>query len=279
MSRISPKQKSEPLRLSALPMYDLPQLEPATDALWSAIAERLISAGANAPSSLARGDDYAAVWRDPNLLLSQTCGYPLLKKLRQNVQLVATPAYAVPGCIGTKHSSFFIVNAASGNEELSDLRGRVCVVNEFDSNTGMNLLRYAVAPLAKEAIFFHSVIITGSHHNSLKAVAGGRADLAAIDCVSFYHFARFEPELTSQVRIIGQSQPIEAPPFITSHNTEPATLRILQDALMDAARSPSLQWAFAALAIEGFETRTFADYEDILRLEKEALSFGYHTLS
>jgi hypothetical protein len=46
---------------------------------------------------------------------------------------------------------------------LDDLRGGRCAVNDLGSNSGMNLLRAEIAPLANGKAFFKSVLVTGSH--------------------------------------------------------------------------------------------------------------------
>jgi len=260
-------------------MYDLPQLRQATDAFWQAIAARLKSSGvADVPFSLNRTDDYAATWADPGLLLGQTCGYPLLKQLQDKVQVIAAPIYRSRYDDHAEHGSLFIVNVKSKYESLKNLRGSVCAVNGFDSNTGMNLLRAAIAPLAEGRDFFRSVNVTGSHHGSLSAVAKGVADLAAIDSVSFAHFERFEPELTQNVREIGQSAKTPTPPLITSRETDARTFAQLRTALFDAAADPKLESVCSALLISGFASRTATDYERILHLEQTAARLGYPDL-
>ncbi|MEO1530805.1 MAG: phosphate ABC transporter substrate-binding protein, partial [Pseudomonadota bacterium] len=86
-------------------MYDLPALRPQTDALWAGIAAGLRARGVNAPGALTRAADVHAPWRDPALLLGQTCGYPFWHALRGHVRLVATPVYAAPGCDGSTYRS------------------------------------------------------------------------------------------------------------------------------------------------------------------------------
>jgi ABC-type phosphate/phosphonate transport system substrate-binding protein len=265
--------------IAALPMYDLPQLQQATDAFWQAIAERLRHAGVtDVPLSLTRSNGYRAAWRHPQLLLGQTCGYPLLTRLKNTVQIVATPIYRSPGCEGIEHCSFFIVNAKARHRMLPDLRGSICAVNGFDSNTGMNLLRAAIAPIAQRRHFFSSVLVTGAHYESLKAVANGYADITAIDCISFEHFQRFEPELTKRVVVIGESPRTAAPPFITSKNTDAQTVDILKKVLKDVAIAPELDSIRTALNIDGFAFETETAYERLLLLEKSAIAFGYPKL-
>ncbi len=78
--------------IAALPMYDLPHLQTANNALWRAIAARLTAGGIqDVPQGLSRGIPVADLWQHPKLLLAQSCGYPLVTSLRNAVKVVATP--------------------------------------------------------------------------------------------------------------------------------------------------------------------------------------------
>ncbi|HEV7445323.1 MAG TPA: phosphate ABC transporter substrate-binding protein, partial [Steroidobacteraceae bacterium] len=150
-------------RIAALPMYDFPQVRDAHDAFWTALAGRLTAAGLrDVPRELSRDLGHFDVWRHPELLFAQGCEYPLAKSFADRVRLVATPRYSAPGCEGGNYRSAIIVRREETGS-LTDFRGRRCVVNEMDSNSGMNLLRAAVAPLAGGARYFASVAVSGSH--------------------------------------------------------------------------------------------------------------------
>ena len=85
-----------------------------------------------------------------------------------------------------------IRRADDERRELVAFRGSVAAINGENSNSGMNLFRAAIAPIAMGA-FFAKVVATGSHVASLRAVAAGEADLAAVDCVSFALITREQP--------------------------------------------------------------------------------------
>src|SRR5580693_1247535 len=106
-------------------MYDFPWIAAANDALWSAISARLAEAGVQAPRTLTRGGDLAALWRHPGLVFGQTCGYPYVTSLRDEVTLIATPEYAFPGCVGAWHRSFIIRRASDPRCRLSEFRGGI----------------------------------------------------------------------------------------------------------------------------------------------------------
>ena len=220
-------------RFAALPMYDFPALHAVTDAFWSAIAARLRAAGvADVPTALTRDMGHVDTWRDPRLLLGQACQYPLAKSWHEAVQLLAIPAYAAPGCDGSRYRSAIIVRAEDPARRLEDLRGRRCAVNERDSNSGSNLLRAAIAPLARQGRFFSSVELTGGHLQSAQSVAAGTADVAAIDCVSYAHIGRFYSQLTARLRILDWTPSSPGLPYITARASDPSTSRHCE------ARSP-----------------------------------------
>ncbi len=135
------------------------------------------------------------------------------------MQLVATPLYTAIGCVGPFYRSAIVVRRYEPAATLADMRGTRCVVNEWSSNSGMNLLRAAIAPLAAGAEFFESVDLSGSHRRSIEMVADGEADLAAIDCVSWAHFQQIAPEPTGALRVLGWTETSPSLPYVTAAGT------------------------------------------------------------
>ena len=62
--------------IAALPMYDRPETQDATDRFWALIRDRLRAGGIPAPDHLTRDRDPWDIWTDPDLVLAQTCGLP-----------------------------------------------------------------------------------------------------------------------------------------------------------------------------------------------------------
>ena len=261
-------------------MYDFPEIRDATDAFWSSLSEKLRTRGvANVPAHLTRPNDLPTFWSDPNLLFGQTCGYPLSIGLCGEAKIIATPVYDAPGCEGARYGSFLIVPAASSTTSLADTKGGICAINMSDSNTGMNLLRAAIADIGGTAPFFAKVIETLSHRKSLAMVASGQADIAAIDCVSFFHFSQIEPEITHSVRIIGETRKTPGLPFITSAATPDDTLYIMREALIETVHQiPRPAW-LDTLKLRDIEVLPHAAYDTVLELEREAAAKHYPILA
>jgi ABC-type phosphate/phosphonate transport system substrate-binding protein len=265
--------------LAALPMYDFPWTAAANDVLWAAMAARLNAAGVEAPKTLTRGGDLDALWRNPQLVFGQTCGYPYVTRLKDAVALIAAPIYAFPGCDGAWHRSYIIRRASDPRRGLSEFRGAIAGLNACDSNTGMNLFRAALAPIAGGAPFFRAIAVTGSHEASVAAVADGRADLAAIDCVSFALLARGRPELIERVAVVAESPPSPGLPFIANARLEASTIAAVRAALLGALADPSLADARATLGLKGARETTPAEYDRIAEIEREAAAAGYPRLA
>jgi ABC-type phosphate/phosphonate transport system substrate-binding protein len=266
-------------RIAALPMYDFPELTDAHDALWADLARRLSAAGIEGvPSALTRELGTQAVWGHPGLLLGQGCEYPLAKSFAAEIRVVATPCYGVPGCDGARYRSAIVVRVDDPATSLADLRGRRCVINERDSNSGMNLFRAAIAPFAGGAPFFGAVTSSGAHRRSAEMVATGQADVAALDCVSFAHFQRLSPQTTSTLRVLALTPASPGLPLITARATDDATLARLRSCLRAAAADPTLQPVRARLFLEGFDLQPRQDFAAVLELERSAERLGYPRL-
>lgn len=259
--------------LVSIAMYvTSPPLAHATAELWSFLRQYLSQAGLeDLPEKLDRTVPYDQAWLRPDLLLSQTCGYPFASSLRGRVRLVATPVYGHPGCDGPLMRSFIIVRKDSSLGSLEDLRDTTAAINSPDSNSGSNLFRAAVAPLARDGRFFGRIIETGSHGGSIAAVADGRADSAAIDCITYANIRRFDPGQIEGIRIIAETPKGPGLPFITSGDASDERVQLLRSALDAAIREPSLAITRATLGLVDFAVLSEADYEPLLSLAGDTL--------
>ncbi|MEA2781311.1 MAG: hypothetical protein QOK29_2855 [Rhodospirillaceae bacterium] len=267
------------MMLASLPMYDLPGTADATAAFWHGLAGHLRHAGiSDVPDRLAQQPTLPDHWLSRDLLLSQTCGYPLISMLKGRVQLVATPCYAAPGCEGPEYCSLIIVPADSSAKALADLRGKRAAYNAPESQSGFNVLRAAVAPLAERGRFFGAAIETGSHAASVELVAAGKADVAAIDCVSFALFQRYGRPAASGVRVLCRSASAPSLPLIAAGDTDADRLGRLRKGLRAAMADPKLVDAREALLLRDIMLLPDSAYERIVEIERTAIQTGYPSL-
>lgn len=267
------------MSLASLPMYDLPAIRPAAEAWWSGLAAACRAEGLeDIPRSLSWLGDPRDHWRDPGLLFSQTCGYPLMTLLGDQVKVIATPCYAAEGCSGPFYSSALVVRAGDPAQRLSDLRGRRAAYNSRDSQSGYNVLRALVAPLAGGRSFFSATLETGGHGASLDAVAEQRADIAAIDCVTLALHRRHRPAVADGLRVLAYGPSTPGLPYVTAGSRGEEDLLRLREALYEALADPSLAEARQALLLTGASVLPEDAYEAILEMREEAAAEGYSEL-
>lgn len=239
----------------AFPMYDV---HPAgTDALAAAIQRRFPDARFQRPT------DLLAHWQRDDLLLSQTCGYPLVTLLPE-VQVVGCFHYTAPGCEGINYRSQLVVRQVEAGKTVRDFRGQVAACNSKDSQSGYHALRNSVR---HDDAFFRSIVWTGSHRQSLRALQRGAADIAAIDCVSLALLARYEPQALTGLTVIGETALTPGLPLIASRHISAQTLNALREALTEIAHEAGIA---EPLLIGGFSPASRRDYDVILKASSYA---------
>ncbi len=241
--------------LASLPMYDWPEIREDTDRFWAALATEL-----GVSVELWRGTDYTAPWRDPDLLFSQTCGYPFTHALRGQVELVATPHYAADGCEGPNYCSFVF---ARKQKPLATFRGQIAAINGPDSMSGMLALKLAFAGVTMPMPFFADTIVTGGHIASLQAVQKGEADVCAIDAVCVALAKRYRPSLLEGMHVVAQSPSVPGLPFITQQ----FEVLALQNALTKIFEDEALSETRERLLLKSFSILKTSDYDVILQRE------------
>ena len=242
---------------------------------WRQLLDRffaLLHPGESAPEIVFDSD--RSVLLEKNLLFGHTCGYPLMTHLRGELLPFCVPCFDLPGCDGGRYSSRLVVAADSAVETLSDCRGAIVAINSADSNSGMNLLRHALATAGARPPFFREVLMTGGHGSSLAAVAGGRAQLAAIDCVSYRLIEDQDPRLAKATRSLGFSARTCGLPLVVPA-ARAATAPLDEWTATLGRALEALPAVRQTLHLEGFTRVDEQDYRSILELETAAIDRGY----
>lgn len=227
--------------LATLPMYDWPEVRGQVDQFYADLRARV----PQLPAVLTRPEtpqDLHALWRDAALMIGQTCWGPMQAGLDAHVHVLAQPLYDdIPGGKGAYYRSVIIMRGGRtcpppphDAAELPDgLMGGRPAINAPDSLSGhIALAQDMGAPkLANRAL------ITGNHRASVRAVAEGAADFAAIDCRSWALAQRHEPAARG-LTVTGWTAPRPGLPFITARTTPLGLRRALANALAQLGAQP-----------------------------------------
>ena len=107
---------------------------------------------------------------------------------------------------------------------------------------------------------------------------GDQADVMAIDCVLHALLLRHRPGALAGTRILAQSAPVPAPPFVISVALPDDTRMRVREGLMEALLDPALVEARSNLLLEGVELLPAHEYLKIVEIEAIALRRGYFEL-
>lgn len=237
--------------IASLMMYHRPELSAAHDRWWQGIRDRLRRASIDAPDELSRDAEEFPVWRHPGLVLGQTCGMPFRLWLHPHVTLVGTPDYGLHGCAPGYYRSALVVRADDPGGDVAEFKTARFAYNQGFSQSGFAAAYWHTRP---HGFFFERRLQTGSHLASARAVAEGRADIAAIDAVTWRNAQAFDP-FTEGLRVLDWTVPTPGLPFITADGGK-------VDAVFDAVQG----------AIEGLcaEDAAALGVKDLVRIPKDA---------
>jgi len=242
-------------------MYDLPEARHLTDAWWQGLARHLQALGFEGlPTQLERTLDEEQVWASPELLLSQTCGYPLALNWHQTLQPVLTPSYSAPGCNGIEYLSHIVVHADNTCRTVEELRGARLAFNSEQSNSGWRMLLQLLNTLPASEEFIVNRRMSGAHRQSIEMVRLGQADYCAVDCVSHALLARHAPSALAGTRVLCDTPRSVGLPYVTSRQLGGDRLQHLREAIFNALEDPELKHIREELLISGGEVVELDDY-------------------
>lgn len=204
--------------IASLMMYRRPQLDAAHGRYWQLIREHLRTAGIDSPDALSQDAEEFAVWTDPDLVLSQTCGMPYRTWLHDKVTLVGTPDFGLPDCPPGHYNSALIVRADDQRASIADFIDGTFAYNQTFSQSGYGAPYWHLHPL-----WFSRLLHTEQHLLSARAVADGRADIASIDAVTWRLITQYEP-FARDLRVLDWTEPTPGLPLITSKGRDAAAI-------------------------------------------------------
>ncbi|MFK7868547.1 MAG: phosphate/phosphite/phosphonate ABC transporter substrate-binding protein [Roseobacter sp.] len=206
---------------ASLPMYDTAMTRAANDRFWQLIRTSL----GFGPLRLDRSTDPWDLWRAPDLLFSQTCGLPYRTELRDLVTLIGTPDYGLPDCPPGYYRSVIVVRRNDRRTALADFAGARLARNDIRSQSGWAALEAHLQESGAGFSFSDNVDTTGSHAASAQAVLDRRADLAALDAVTWAELKKAQASMDG-LRVLCKTRPTPGLPFITAKARDPKSITV-----------------------------------------------------
>jgi ABC-type phosphate/phosphonate transport system substrate-binding protein len=227
-------------------MYPFEPLHGAWERLWSAIHER----APWTPASLRWDGTAHDHWTDPDCLVAQACGWPVVTSLHGHVEVVGAFTLALDGGDGHRYRSVVMANRPLALADLVAERA-TAAVNAPDSLSGwVSLLAAAVGPGGS---WPGPVLLTGGH-------------VASIDALSLAFVRRYEPELVFGLHEIDHGPSVPSLPVVVRVGTPAQRVDELRRAILDAFGVRELVGAREELLLDGFVPLEDRDYAPLLAL-------------
>lgn len=217
----------------------------------------------------------------PELLLRETYGETndLIRYERCDLALVCTYAFVrgelefgmemlvVPVINGvTNYHSLILVSAESQASTLLDLEGARFASADIMSTSGW---LYPAMWLKERGVdaneFFSEHLVVGSHDRSIRAVASGYADAAAVDSLVYEQVVRETPAVAEKTRVIQKSPAYGMPPVVVSPGIDATLREELRSILLSMHEDDIGQSVLTDLNIDRFVVPEDALYDDIRR--------------
>lgn len=222
---------------------------------WNEIWGRVYSQAKCLPQTLQWTQSPEELWLQPELAVSQTCGWPLITRLSERVRVVGAFRHSTP-----ESASHFYRSVVLGRVDGTpfDFQGSIAAVNDLESLSGWISLIAAIH--GPQETWRGAVKISKSHYESALMLSRGEADIASIDSVTFAHLKRVIPDVISSLFVICNGPLVPCLPIVANLATVDDQLQDLRQALSDATRDQNMARATEALFITGFDALELDDY-------------------
>jgi phosphonate transport system substrate-binding protein len=185
---------------------------------------------------------------------------------RFGMELLAVPV--VHG--GMVYHSYFIVRRDGPIKDFEGLRDRRFAFVDPDSNTGYLVPNYVLSRRGESAkSFFGETFLTHSHDNSIKAVANGLADGAAVDSLVWEYINATNPTDTARTRIIDKSPPYGIPPIVVHPALNSELKQKLREVFLHLHEDPQATPLMKNIQIEHFAVGNDAMYDSVRQMQRE----------
>jgi phosphonate transport system substrate-binding protein len=240
-------------------------LAPNMTAVYADVATR-VGRALGTPAELIDGNDLGQL-RDGSVDLAFLCGLPYVRLCAERPGMLyplAAPILEEARCQDRPvYFSDIIVHRDSPFRSFDDLRGRSWAYNGEDSFSGSLVVRYHLLQMGETEAFFGRLACSGWHQESIRTVANGEVDAAAIDShvLGVEHLRN--PDLAQEIRVIATLGPSTIPLVVATALVPEAIQMQLRDALCALGQDPVSRDVLAGGLIRRFTPIDDRAYDDI----------------
>lgn len=164
--------------------------------------------------------------------------------------------------------SYTIVDADSTAAGLADLKGTRFAFTDPISNTGTLVPTYLLGQMGETPdTFFSEYTYTYSHDRSIRAVADGLVEGAAVDSLIYDYMAATDDPTIEGTRILATSEPFGVPPIVVHPDLDPHLKRQLRSIMLEMHADPNGRATLSAIKIDRFEVISDSAYDSVREMQ------------
>lgn len=168
----------------------------------------------------------------------------------------------------TVYYSYFIVYNDSPIESFEGLRGKSFAFADPISNSGKLVPTYILAKMGETPdSYFQKYVYTYAHDKSIKAVAQGIVDGAAVDSLIWEYLNRTNPEFTSKTKVIEKSLPYGIPPVVARPGLDPELKEKIKQIFLNAHDDEKGRKILKGMMIDKFVVIDDSAYDSIREMK------------
>jgi phosphonate transport system substrate-binding protein len=245
------------------------------------LAANRIGRALGVPTELVTGHDLEALGTGAEHVAFM-CSPPALELTDRDppaAEIVAAPVLVGADAVDPPvYRSEVIVHADDHARGLEDLEGRSWAYNEEASHSGYGVVLAELAGRGYGPAYFGRIERTGFHGRSIRRVAGGGVDWAAIDEQVLALELRTHPRLRERIRVVDRLGPSPIQPVVVSTVLGAEERAAVVGCLVALGDDPDGHGVLASHLIQGFVRVTGADYAPIRAMWERIRLAGLETV-
>lgn len=208
------------------------------------------------------------------------CGYPYILahdgKEVSSMELLAAPIMDSDLYEGKPvYYSYIVVHKDSDAESFEDLKGQRFVYNDKMSNSGYNMPRAKLVEMGEIDGYFSEILHSGSHEESMRWVAEGKADASAIDSLVLDYAKNTGESYIQNIKIIEKLGPAGIPPVVRSFGVSDVHADKIQNALLHMHEDPEGKAILKEAFVKKFVAVEDSLFDDVRTWHQMAVDAGF----
>lgn len=168
----------------------------------------------------------------------------------------------------TVYYSYTIVSRDSPYESFEHLRGKSFAFADPMSNSGKLVPTYMLAKIGETPeSYFQKYVYTYAHDKSIKAVADGIVDGAAVASLIWEYLNRTNPTFTSKTKVIEKSPPYGIPPVVVHPNLDSKLKERIRQIFLNAHKDEKGRNILRRMLIDKFVLIDDSTYDSIREMK------------